>query len=214
MRLYSHRPFSFSVLLLGDFCQLPPNVPPSLADVLVLYSSSRGAWSNGADAGSKTSLAAATLFMQFTRLLLTEQMRAADDPEHVALVKAFELTNKEPPLTAARLAGLQRLSPALLDSDPAFRDAKIAVQSNEERRLFNRLKTLEFGRVHREPVFRWAMSMLVAEGSDGKAKSDAWLSVGCTELEFLFVRGMPLVIKCKGKMGDVSWEIPLLWIVD
>lgn len=63
------------------------------------------------------------------------------------MVKAFELTNKELPLTAARLAGLQRL--------PAFWNAKIAVVSNEDRRLFNPLKTLEFARVHKEPVFRW-----------------------------------------------------------
>ena len=200
-------PFAgLSVLCLGDFCQIPPPQSSSLAALLALFSSSRAAWAAAADSDSMVVLQAAKLFSQFKRVVLTEQMRAAEDPDHITLINRFSLTNTEAPLTAPYLDRIQRLSPALLHDDPAFEDAKIAVQSNEERRLFNRLKVLRFAVRKREPVFRWVLNMMVGTGSNGGARSEAWVAAGCREVEFLFVRGMPIVLTCS-KSGHDSWEI-------
>lgn len=201
----------FSVLCLGDFCQLPP-VSSSLASLLSLFSSTRGAWASASDPESRVSLQAAELMSHFKRLLLTEQMRAAEDAAHTAMIDGFSLNNTTAPLTQAHVANMQRLSSNLLLKDPAFYDAKVAVQSNEERRQFNRLMTISFAKRLGQPVFRWLEEMRVGRagnsaGISGAERSRAWVEAGCHELEVLFVRGMPVVISHQGKLGDESWGI-------
>ena len=45
-----------------------------------------------------------------------------------------------------------------------------------------------------------------AQGS--RERSELWVSTGaCSELQYYFVRGMPIVVTVKGKYGHESWEI-------
>ena len=44
------------------------------------------------------------------------------------------------------------------------------------------------------------------KGGD-KERSTHYVHAGANELEFFFVRGMPLIITCKGKIGHESWEV-------
>ena len=54
-----------NLLLLGDFCQLPPNNSPSLADLPALLTSSRKSWAASNSSDSKVMLQAASLFSEF-----------------------------------------------------------------------------------------------------------------------------------------------------
>ena len=202
-------PFAgLSVLCLGDFCQIPPTNGPSLAEILVMFSSTRGSWSTSYDADSRVYLQVANLFKDFKLRVLTTQVRAGGDATHTAMIERFSLKNDTPPLDMAVLQGMQPFSSSLLHNDPAFEDALVAVLSNEERRTFNRLKLSRYAKLHKEPVFRWVQNMITKGGSEnGKARSEAWVAAGCHELEYYFVRGLPIVVTSKGKLGHESHGI-------
>ena len=40
-----------------------------------------------------------------------------------------------------------------------------------------------------------------------KKRAEGWVEVGAVELEYFFVRGMPMVISCKGKIGHEDWQV-------
>ena len=78
-----------SIILLGDFCQLPPNGDYSLADILASFQSTNQNIFKGTDAQNVIFLQAAKLFMSFKRVVLTQQMRAADYPKHCETIERF-----------------------------------------------------------------------------------------------------------------------------
>ena len=86
-------------------------------------------------------------------------MRAADDPVHCATIEQFSLCNKKLPITNKILRGLQRLTPGILRKDYKLNDAKIAVQSNEEKVFLERLKAISDTKSHDEPVFSWVLNI-------------------------------------------------------
>ena len=87
------------MILLGDFCQIPPNNETSLASILASYQSGSQKMFRGDDSQSVIYLQAAKLFMQFQRFVLKQQMRSAEYPVHCALIERFSLKNKNPPIT-------------------------------------------------------------------------------------------------------------------
>ena len=113
-------------------------------------------------------------------------MRAAVDETHCLLLQRFDLLWEEAPLSELLLPTLQRLSAGLIKEDPAFEFAPIAVQSNQERHLFNRLQTERFARKHGRPIFRWVTPLLIGENkyeTFPAVKADAWVQAGAHELE-------------------------------
>ena len=191
----SDEPFGgISVLLLGDFNQLGPTGGVGLVDALVRCSSRYAA---AGDVGSaQVELRAARLLASFQRTQLVEQMRAAADEQHKGLIDRFELDREEAPVDAAVLRSFRTLSPQLLQEDPQFLDASIAVQSNEERCLLNRLGAQSYAVRNRQPVFRWVMPL--REGRNAfeahpPVKAGAFVDAGAGELVVWFVPGMPMV---------------------
>ena len=116
-----------SVLLLGDSKQLGPTGGVGLVEALVRRPSRCAAVG---DVGSaQVELRAARLLASFQRTQLVEQMRAAADEQHEQLVT----------VDAAVARSFRRLAPQLSQDDPEFLDASVAVQSDEERCLLDRL---------------------------------------------------------------------------
>ena len=183
-----------SVLLLGDFKQLGPTGGVGLVDALVRCSSRYAAVG---DVGSaQVELRAARLLASFQRTRLVEQMRAAADEQHKQLINRFELDREEPPVDLAVVQSFQMLTPQLLQDDPEFLDASIAVQSNEERCLLNRLCAQSYAVRNRQPVFRWVTPL--KEGRNAfeahpPVKAGAFVDAGAGELVVWFVPGMPMV---------------------
>lgn len=197
-----------TVILLGDFCQLPPfeGTASSLAENLALFQSSKGDIFSGQGPKTIISLQSAKLFSNFKRAVLTEQMRASDDKFHCETIERFSLSKKHCPVTQSVLDRLQYLTPELI-KDGGFEDAEIAVQTNQERLLFGRLKTIHFGIHHEEPIFRWVLNMYTEKTGGDRERSSAFVDAGAEELEFYFVRGMPMIVSCSGKIGHPDWQI-------
>ena len=67
------------------------------------------------------------LFSRFRRFNLTMQMRAADDPVHMAHLEHMRDTTSSSPITAEWVRSLRQLSSADFEADPEWRFADIAV---------------------------------------------------------------------------------------
>jgi hypothetical protein len=206
-----------SILLLGDFCQIPPVKDKSIADHLVTFASSSASGKHGTTAKERVSTHAASLFAKFRRVLLTQNERCPDDEYHQILCDRFRFTGHDDfPITESYIKGFQRLDPALLKKDPAFEDAVFAVQTNQERVILSKLHALRFAKRKRKPIYRWTLPMRKAAGRSRasyedyddtrkKYESAGWVSRGAIELEFFFVEGMPLIVT--ENYGHASWKI-------
>ena len=208
-----------SILLLGDFCQLPPTGGDqrSIADHLVCFSMARKSAKPNMTPNELVSINSAHCLKHFQRVLLTKNERAKDDPDHCALLAKFGLENDKPPITMHDIRKWQQLDKELIEKDPKFEDAVIAVKSNQERIELSRLRTIRFAEIHKKPIYRWTLPMRVSSRLGRSAcemydpvkrvyrHSAAFVAAGARELEFLFVEGMPLVMT--EKMGHTSWHI-------
>jgi hypothetical protein len=195
------KPFGgMSVVATGDFGQLPPEPGTNAAHALAAISASPQAYGGG-DAYSLLAGDAALLLMKFRRVILTENMRAAADPVHVQRLERFSLAAEAPPVTEAMLGELQQLTPELLQADPEFRSAGIAVQSNEERHALAPAQIVAWARAHGQVVFRWTLPMAQTRGQRCVESGKAWVELGAHELEVLWARGLPMVFT--GRVGSV-----------
>ena len=190
------------VILLGDFCQIAPTGEKTLAELLALYQSNKnGGLFSGSDEQSLLNMQAAQVFMNFQRVILNKQMRAAEDPAQCKLLNRFSLKNRDPPITQDVINNFQMLKPDLIRRDACFKDALFAVLSNEERMVIGKLKTIQFGIDHHEPIFCWVQNVHKNELGGDQKRAEEWVQVGAMELEFYFVRGMPMVVCGSGKYG-------------
>ena len=91
-----NKPFAgLSIILVGDFCQLPPNDGQYLAVVLASFQGYGNSIFTQENPESIIALETAQLFSNFKRVVLTEQMIAADDPVRCATIEPFSLCNKK-----------------------------------------------------------------------------------------------------------------------
>ena len=119
-----YKPFGGkNMILLGDFCQIPPNNETLLANILASYQSGSQKMFRGDDSQSVIYLQAAKIFMKFQRFVLKQQMRAAEDPVHCALIERFSLKNKNPPITQDVINNFHCLTPELIKEYPSFKNA-------------------------------------------------------------------------------------------
>ena len=148
---------------------------------------------------------------------MPEQVRSKD-AMHTELLLRFSLDQKEPALRKQHVEKLmeQKFDEALLERDPEFWDAPIAVQTNHERHVLSRLRTIVHAKRHNLPVFRWTMPMKNASGDSESydryerkyAISSVFVETGAmsaVELEVLFVKGLPVLLT--ENFGHMSWKL-------
>lgn len=153
------KPFGdISVLLTGDFMQIPPVAG------LPLYVNSLNVakYESDGTVASKCSErdirpggvchAGAKLFNSFFRTELTEQQRASGDENHTALVQGMSAGMQ---LTPRSLQHFKRLSAEDVQEDPARNFAAVLVTSNRERIDNNKVQLERFAVVHGECIIRW-----------------------------------------------------------
>ena len=115
--------------------------------------------------------------MSFKHVVLTKKMRAADDPMQCETIERFSLKNKNPPITQEIINNFQYLNPDLLRADPSFKDAAIAVQSNQERLLFGKMKAIEIAKENNEPVFSCVSNIQTDQTGGDNNRAQLWIEV-------------------------------------
>jgi len=183
-----------AIILAGDFWQkAPPGNTGSLAEILA-----------GADIpglAPRTTLDPLSnrakgleIFRQARRTVLTQQMRAADDPVFQEQLLHLRDTGAAAPVPASLLDALQEISREDVATDPAWAWATVAVLSNHERHHLNRSQAEAFARAHRLPLVRWKLPLTgrAAELLDGKTADDVYDHE--PGLWGTFVRGAPAML--------------------
>lgn len=130
-----------SVLLLGDFYQLDPVMGMSLPKALM-----------SADRDPSNGSADRTLFKVFRKRELTKQMRAPDDPTHIANLS--KLRDHEP-IDRDMLDSVNTLTRDDISEDPEWEKAPILVARNKDRHAINEFKARRFARSIGMPVLVW-----------------------------------------------------------
>lgn len=114
-------------------------------------------------------------------------MSAAADPAHAALMRRFEPSLKDEPISKKRLVSLHPLSTALLPDGPPFEGAVYGVQSKLECRIFNDLTIMRFGQQTRLAIFARFAKERVSDKTYCAEKAVDLYESGVDELRCLFV---------------------------
>jgi len=181
------------VLWLGDYFQQQPPGAVSIYELQVRVVLERTARLMTADQRYVGLLAA-----RFRRYALTEQMRAPEDPAHVAMVEAMRQTDVDHPFTAAHLRQIQVLKPRHAAEDPSWRFAIVAVTSNDERSIIGKAQILQFAVATGEPVFTWLTPLRIGnqefEGPPFTLTRQLAEPHLYPQMRVYFVRGFPAML--------------------
>lgn len=134
--------------LLGDFCQMPP-VPniPLFSNVLSpqrMYAQNQF-YTSGIN-----------LFQKFKLVNFQQQMRAANNVQHTAILTQLRDLNQTHTVNSDVINYIQQhvLSPADISRDPSWAWATTAVTSNAERLTLNHFNLQQYAKFHGEFCFK------------------------------------------------------------
>ena len=149
------------IILMGDFFQLPPVVPSETLYMAVMKQQVDGISLDPVGAVGSPRSVGTSLFASFTRIELTEQMRASRDIQHTEMLDRM----RSPPLgqnriTVADLARLRVLTPEDVREDPRWANTHIVVTSNAERININDWQSANFAAISRQPRLIWNLPLL------------------------------------------------------
>ncbi|KAK3254197.1 hypothetical protein CYMTET_36583 [Cymbomonas tetramitiformis] len=133
-----------AVVAVGDFGQLAPVGKSLYKQALNVFSGQRSF-----DVAEK----AGRLFQAIRRYPLTEQVRAASDPDHVRFIERCR--SEERPITQSDLDRLKVLTASDVQMDRDWLFATVAVTGNRQRQAINDVRARHFARLSGQPIIRW-----------------------------------------------------------
>lgn len=149
-----------SVLIMGDFFQLPPvNGEPIYKDLIAHTLRQKevpAGKSQSTPDPHKPNYAGTLLFQRFQLIELNQQMRAAEDVEHTEMLNQMRYpTEGGRRIPSDITTRFQVLSKADVESDPSWITAPIIVKNNMERHNINKFQSMVFARQQKQPRFSW-----------------------------------------------------------
>jgi hypothetical protein len=173
----SHLFGGLSILMCGDFQQLPPTSGCALFRAVLNESLEEG----------KPSSCGAEIFKKFVKIDLEIQERSSDDTIQTGNV---DFLRERGFISKAILSSIPPLSSSDIVADPSWEMAPIIVTSNLERQAINLLKARRFARANGTRVLRWRnnLSNKVASRLPGSVLEK--LSEK-QEMNFIFIKGAP-----------------------
>lgn len=142
---------------------------------------------------NKTTENAASLFIEFSKVDLKIQHRAAKDKtQHLRLIQ--DMRDDENPITKTRLQKLKQLSKK--DTKKVeWKFAPLVVTSNAERDRLNKLQAKEYAKYYNEPILVYYDPIRNESGiCDTNGQDSKQLSTSFPRLKRYFVRGAPCTL--------------------
>ncbi len=180
-----------SVILLGDFQQLPPTAGQSLhastVDHLV-YDQHASTYVVGTPNEDGINL-----FTQFRLIVLTEQMRNSSDIAHAGMTEQLRRTDVESPVTQDIVDRLTTMiiTPQDIYDRPEWKFAPVAVCGNSERKLINHDQASRFAQHHRHKLIQWRCDLVGVATSLPTHAMDFIYETNTSTLTSSFVVGAP-----------------------
>ena len=140
---------NIAMMLMGDFYQIPP-----VKAKINLYAAALK--KNLIDSHSDPVIHGAWLFTMFKLVELTEQMRAANDAEHIAMLNRMRNgCEGEQNITQNDLARHKYFSFEDVISDANWAEAPVVTLTNKERIFLNAIRSQHFARLSGKNRFCW-----------------------------------------------------------
>jgi hypothetical protein len=179
-------------LYLGDFFQFPPVSPTETLYHALLNMSTEDIGQNPQTTFTSPAKQGARLFATFQKVELTQQMRAAKDPDHMSFLNQLRTSAaKGRTKTFEPLEKLKVLTRQDIEKEPDWMNAPIVVTSNEELYRINEHQSSIFAKQQNWPRIIWYQPILglVANAIDQDQVN--YLYATCHRLKGIFVHGAP-----------------------
>ena len=148
-----------------------------------------------------------TLFLQCRKIELDQQMRAAQDPEHMKLINIMRTENPDMAWVVKRLENnYQKLSCSLFQSDPEFTYCSTACTGNRQRAVINDSVSKWFATLHSRVRVVWHQPLYGNAVIGLKQETIDSIYIRYPEFTSYFVVGAPAMllnnISCKRKLNN------------
>ena len=144
--------------MLGDFYQLPPVVP---ADTLYSTVLAHHVFNTLRGHENQPLVDGAILFSKFELIQLNIQERAAQDPEHCALIQKLRDPSRLYPLTSEIVESFYSkiITPEDYRQDPSWGEATLVVTSHAEKEVLNYEQARRFAVKNGKVILRWRLKI-------------------------------------------------------
>ena len=201
------------MLLCGDMFQFPPVMPPTPLYTSVVKLLGKQPDSNRKKAQATTREINSAeengvrLFLQFQKVELQQQMRAAGDPQHMRVVNEMRKENPNMVLVCQQLEKeYHQLNSDLLKQDHEFFYCPIACTGNRERAVINDSVSKAFARKHGLPRIIWNQPLVGHEIVGLKQSTIDSIYLHYPEFTSYFVVGAPAMLNnnicCKRHLAN------------
>ena len=181
---------SFGVF--GDFFQLPPVKAQSLFSSMW---KTFGLGHKTTSDGTETPLSRGThLFGKLKKFELLQQMRAAEDPVHTAMLDEMRFPGANPRMNRINrqhIKSLRTITKEDFSSTPHWLQASLVVTSNKERHLINQLRSRHWARHSGNKRFTWKYPLCGFLAAKAQTPAHNYIYANYPEFSGCFVAGAP-----------------------
>ena len=179
-----------AIMSMVDFCQLPPVPPAEPLYSALIKSIIKPITLNSKSTSTGPKIEGAPLFATFIKIELTQQMRAANDPQHMAFLNELRSSSLDPNKRSLQnLRHLKFLTKQDIDNNSSWINALIVVTSNEQRYRINDQQSIALSRNNKCPRIIWFQEILGIVSSGIDTQQVNYLYATCPRFKGIFVEG-------------------------
>jgi len=180
-----------AVILMGDFFQLPPVIPPVPLFQTVVRFFVHDANKSSLRPTTETAMRGAQLFITFQKIELTQQQRSADDLSHTKMLHKMRDFSGKHPIPLDDLEKITFLSIDDVKRDPSWADTAIITTGNNHRLTIDNFKSAEWAKRRQDVRFVWREQLQCGSQVIESEEVKQYLYTNYPEFTGFFVRHAP-----------------------
>lgn len=179
-----------SIILMGDFYQLPPVNAKNLFSCVWRLLEMKKELSN--DENSNPITRGTVEFSKFVKFELIQQMRASEDVPHTEILNQMRHPNfRQPRVNHNYIQNIKVLEKSDFENDPEFLSTPIVVTSNKEKNLITTIRSKHWASIKHTSRIIWRYPLLGTLATNAASPVHEYLYKNEPALNGCFVAGVP-----------------------